>query len=139
MATISANFTVPTNTNAGGRLQGAGFGATPPGLNRGDALQIVVTWGGSGPPQTLNGYFVISPVQASNQTAPSPFVNAAGNYVCFLQITAAKSQNGQQYTFASSVLTVPSTAPAGQYELTAVIDSNGVQWSEDPEFDTTGN
>jgi hypothetical protein len=86
----------------------------------------------------LTGYFVISPVTASSQAAPSPFLNGS-NYVCFLPLSASKPANGQRYTFSSSLLTVPNNAPSGQYELTVVIDSGGVQWSEDPEFDTTGN
>jgi hypothetical protein len=135
--TVSANFTVPASTNAGGRLQGAGFGATTPRLNGGDSLQVVVTWGGNNAPGQLTGYFVFSPAPSagSNQTAPSPFLNGS-NYVCYQSLTASKSGNGQQYTFSS--FTVPSGAPAGNYELTLVVDNAGVQWSEDPEFDTTG-
>lgn len=138
MATVSANFTVPANTGSGGRLQGAGFGASTPRMNHGDSLQVVVTWGGSNPPGSLTGYFVISPTSGSNQTAPSPFVNGS-NFVCFLPLTASKSLNGQQYTFTSTLLAIPSNATAGNYELTLVVESAGVQWSEDPEFDTTGN
>ena len=140
MATVSANFTVPANSNAGGRLQGAGFGATAPRLNGGDSLQIVVTWGGGSAPGTLTGYFIFSPAQSagSNQTAPSPFLNGT-NYLCYQSLTATKSNSGQQYTFAHTNLTVPAGATAGSYELTLVVDNNGVQWSEDPEFDTTGD
>jgi hypothetical protein len=138
--TVSANFTVPANTSAGGRLQGAGFGATTPRLNGGDSLQVVVTWGGNNPPGQLTGYFVFSPAPSagSNQSAPSPFLSGT-NYLCFQSLAATKSNAGQQYTFTHTNFTVPSSAPAGNYELTLVVDNGaGQQWSEDPEFDTTG-
>jgi hypothetical protein len=137
MATVSANFTVPTNTPNGGRLQGAGFGATTPRMNRGDVLTVVVSWAGNNPPGSLTSYLIISPVTGSSQTAPSPFLNGS-NYLCFLPLTANQAVNGQQYTFSSPQLTIPATATAGSYELTLVVDNMGVQWSEDPEFDTTG-
>jgi hypothetical protein len=137
MATVSANFTVPANTANGGRLQGGGFNTTPR-MNGGDTLQIVVTWAGSNPPHHLTGYFVISPVQsASNQIAPSPFKDGS-NYLCYKSLRADKG-TGQQYTFSTSSFTIPTGAPAGQYELTLVVEDGSVQWSEDPEFDTTGN
>jgi hypothetical protein len=137
MATVTANFTVPANTPNGGRLQGAGFGATAPRMNRGDVLNISVNWAGSNTPGSLTAYLIISPVQTSNQTAPSPFVNN-GNYVCFLALSGNKAANGSQYSFSSQLLTIPSNAVAGQYELTLVVENEGTQWSEDPEFDTTG-
>ena len=138
--TVKCNFTIPANTNAGSRLQGAGFGATAPRLNGGDSLQIVVTWAGNNPPNSLNGYFIFSPaISASNQSAPSPFLNGT-NYLCFQEQVANKSAQGQQYTFAS--FTVPTGAPAGNYELTVVVEdaraTPSTQWSEDPEFDTSG-
>ena len=138
--TVTCNLAIPANTNAGGRLQGAGFGATTPRLNGGDSLQIVVTWGGNNPPTSLNGYFIISPVQGTNQSAPSPFKNGS-NYLCFQEQVANKSGNGQQYSFQP--FTVPTGAAAGSYELTIVVENATIpppsqQWSEDPEFDTTG-
>jgi hypothetical protein len=138
-STVTCNFTIPAS---GSRLQGAGFGATTPRLNNGDSLQIVVTWAGSNPPNSLNGYFVFSPAPdaGANQTAPSPFLNG-NNYLCFQEQVANKSASGQQYTFTS--FAVPTDASAGNYELTLVVEdaraTPSTQWSEDPEFDTPGD
>jgi hypothetical protein len=138
--TVTCNLTVPSNTSAGGRLQGAGFGAVTPRLNGGDSLQVVVTWGGSNPPSSLNGYFIFSPAAGATQTAPSPFLNGT-NYLCFQEQVANKSATGQQYSFTA--FTVPTGAAAGNYEVTIVVENAttppSVQWSEDPEFDTTGD
>ena len=142
MATYTCNLAIPANTNAGGRLQGAGFGAVAPRLNGGDRLAVVVTWAGSNPPDSVNGYFICAPTQSAggNQSAPSPFMNG-NNYVCYTRLLAKKSASGQQYAFGS--FTVSTGAPAGAYELTIVIEDTrttpSAQWSEDPEFDTTGD
>lgn len=138
MVTVTCNLTISANSNKGGRLEGNGFGAVTPRLNGGDRLQVVVTWGGNNPPNELNGYFMCSPAgDATNQSAPSPFLNG-GNYVCFQKLVA--HAQGQQYTFGS--FTVPTGAVAGSYELTIVVEdartTPSTQWSEDPEFDTTG-
>lgn len=137
MATVTANFTVPANTPNGGRLQGAGFGATAPRMNRGDDMKISVTWSGGNAPGSLTAYLIISPVTSSNQTAPSPFVNGT-NYVCFLALSGNQDASGPKFSFSSQLLKIPSDATAGSYELTIVVENGGVQWSEDPEFDTTG-
>ena len=100
-----------------------------------------MTWGGNNPPNSLNGYFVFSPAPdaGSNQAAPSPFLNGS-NYLCFQEQVANKSASGQQYTFTSFM--VPTGAAAGNYELTVVVEdaraTPSTQWSEDPEFDTSG-
>ncbi len=140
--TVKCNFAIPANTNAGSRLQGAGFGSATPRLNDGDSLQVVVTWGGPNPPNSLNGYFIFSPAAdaAGNQSAPSPFLNGR-NFLCFQEQVANKSASGQQYTFTA--FTVPAGAVAGNYEMTMVVEdatnTPSTQWSEDPEFDTTGD
>jgi|SoiMethySBSTD1v2_1073268.scaffolds.fasta_scaffold01519_15 hypothetical protein len=141
--TFQCNLVVPANTASGGRLEGLGFGnpATPPRLNGGDRVEVVVTWAGPNPPDSVNGYFICAPTQnaGSNQAAPSPFKNG-NNYVCFTKLVAKKGTSGQQYAFGS--FTVSTGAPAGSYELTVVVEdartTPSAQWSEDPEFDTTG-
>ena len=133
--TISANFTIPASaTTIGGRLEGAGFGAATPRLDGGDSIQVVVTWGGNNAPSQLTAYLIFSPAQGASQTGPSPFMNGS-NYLCYTSQTA--SANGQRFTFPS--FTIPQGTAAGNYELTIVVDNSGMQWSEDPEFDTTGN
>ncbi len=140
--TFQCNLVVPANAAGGGRLEGTGFGnpSTPPRLNGGDRVEVVVTWAGPNPPDSVNGYFICAPTQGSNQTAPSPFKNG-NNYVCFTRLLAKQAATGgQQYPFGS--FTVSTGAAAGSYELTVVIEdartTPSVQWSEDPEFDTTG-
>ena len=89
-------------------------------LNGGDSLQVVVTWGGNNPPNSLNGYFIFSPAEgAENTQGPSPFFNGS-NYLCFQEQVANKSASGQQYTFTP--FTVPTGSAAGNYELTVVVE-----------------
>ena len=138
-STVTCNFSIPANANNGSRLQGAGFGSANR-LNGGDSLQVVVTWGGNNPPNSLNGYFIFSPAEdAGNNQGPSPFFNGS-NYLCFQEQVANKSASGQQYTFTP--FTVPTGTAAGNYELTVVVEdaraTPSTQWSEDPEFDTSG-
>jgi hypothetical protein len=138
-STVTCNFAIPANANTGSRLQGAGFGVANQ-LNGGDSLQVVVTWGGNNPPNSLNGYFIFSPAEgAGSSQGPSPFFNGS-NYLCFQEQVANKSASGQQYAFTP--FTVPTGSAAGNYELTVVVEdaraTPSTQWSEDPEFDTTG-
>ena len=138
-STVTCNFAIPANANNGSRLQGAGFG-TANRLNGGDSLQVVVTWGGNNPPNSINGYFIFSPAEsAGNSQGPSPFFNGS-NYLCFQEQVASKSASGQQYAFTP--FTVPAGTAAGSYEPTVVVEdaraTPSTQWSEDPEFDTTG-
>ena len=139
-STVTCNFAIPANANNGSRLQGAGFGVANQ-LNGGDSLQVVVTWGGNNPPNSLNGYFIFSPAAgAGNSQGPSPFFNGS-NYLCFQEQVANKHASGQQYAFTP--FTLPTGSAAGNYELTVVVEdaraTPSTQWSEDPEFDTTGN
>jgi hypothetical protein len=145
MAILPCNFIIPGGTNnKGGRLQGTGFGGnTPPTLNPSDSLTITVQWGGSpqSAPSSLTGHLVFSPA-ASNQTAPSPFLDGVANYMCYQQYTVGQDAGNGPVTFTFPNLVYGGNVAAGSFELTFVAEQNtnttaAIQWSEDPEFDTS--
>jgi hypothetical protein len=133
--TNQCNFTIPANSNNGGRLTGDGFNGVPT-LQNGDTLQVIVRWAGNNPPQQINGYTMITPSGGSSESSPSPFLTS-GNFVCYLANTIGKDANTPSYTFPP--LTYNGGEP-GSYELTFVAEvtsgSTTMQWSEDPEFET---
>ena len=139
MATYTCAFQVPAaNSTSGSKLIGGFPGSTAPTLAKDDQLQVTVKFlGNQSIPSSLNGYMIISPYQgATNQTTPSPFLNGS-NPLCFKSQSGVTGDSTNTFTFAALTY---NGGYAGQYELTFVAENpaNGVQWSEDPEFDTTG-
>jgi len=127
------NYTI--SSADGARLTGAGFGSTVPTLTSGESLSVVVQWSPQSPPATLKGYMIISPAaNVPNQTVPSPFVQSNGQPLCYKSWTVSRQNNA--YTFGGLTY---AGGKAGKYEMTFVAEhpTQGTQWSEDPEFDTS--
>jgi hypothetical protein len=140
MANFNCNFTIPAGGN-GGELQGQGLGGNPPLMNAMDTLTVVVKWAGNPntAPSALTGYYVFSPA-AANQTAPSPFLQD-GNYLCFKVASANLEAGSNPPTYTFQGLVYGGLYP-GNYELTFVAEAYTstpacIQWSKDPEFDTS--
>lgn len=143
---------------AGGRLTPAAALWTPggnatPSLNGnsstaiGDQLQAKVTFGTANnaalPSGNVTAVFTFTPANdaQSNQAGASPFLSG-GTFVCSQscqgQLQQGANSNQAVYVFGSTP--VYNGGLPGSYELTIVnTDSSTppVQWSTDPEFDTS--
>lgn len=139
MSNVTCTFTV-ADTAIGGKLTG-GFADGVNVLQANDNLIVIVNYpaGGATIPANLGGVFVFTPSPAaSNQTTPSPFLNAtSSNYVCLQsQVGTRSGPAGGYYTYTFPPVQYLG-AQVGAYELTFVAIDGTRQWSEDPEFDTS--
>ena len=144
MADLTCRFIIPGGTNSkGGQLQGPGLGpGGPPNMGNRGTLTVVVQWGGTpqSAPPSLMGHHIFSAADP-NQVDPSPFLDGA-NYVCYKPVSAPAANPGNgpvTYTFPTFTY---NGQVGGRYELTFVAEMNAntpnvMQWSEDPEFDTS--
>jgi hypothetical protein len=143
MATYTCSYVIP-GAGRGGRLTGNGLGSSAPQMVARDVLQVSLQWAGSpsSAPDTLTGYFVISPSQGAPpaQASPSPFKDGS-NYRCLLTQVAnrASGQGGVTYNFPGLIYF---GGLPGNYELTFIAETGTgtltpTQWSADPEFDTS--
>lgn len=141
MANVTCSF-VCAGGARGGKLTGPGFpGGGTPVLNPGDTLTVTVQWAGANPPPAMNGYAIFTRANGSTQNAPSPFKSSSG-YICLDPQGGQRSAGGPTtFSFADPSWQVQAGL-GGNYELTFVAEINTgtpsvVQWSADPEFDTT--
>ena len=140
------NFSIPeASTTTGGKLTGGFDNGRAPVLQSGDSIVISVAFpAASGAPATLTGttVFTESQLALTNQTTATPFVRggANGNFLCLSTQQARGSVVGNTTVYAFPPMVYGGGLP-GSYEVTFVATNNGasppVQWSEDPEFDTS--
>jgi hypothetical protein len=137
---LQCNFTIAANSR-GGKCTGGFVGNSALGSN--DYIAVTVTYTGLGqnqPAPAMEATFVVSAAPGvQGQQAPSPFTQAndtTSPYLCAWSSspTSTSTQPGKAiYQFQTP--NYPGSAQ-GSYELTAVFTVGGIQYSEDPEFDT---
>lgn len=140
------NFSIPAGSTAtGGKLDGGFDNGRAPVLQNGDSIAITVAYpAASGSPLTLAGttVFTESQLALTNQTTATPFVRggANGNFLCLSSQEATGAVLGDITVYAFPPMVYGGGLP-GSYEVTFVASNNAasppVQWSEDPEFDTS--
>jgi hypothetical protein len=138
------NFSIPAGSTAtGGKLTGGFDAGRSPVLQNGDSVVVSVVYpdSTSAPPLlTATIVFTESQLALTNQTTATPFVMASNNFLCLAtqQAEGVVAGNTTVYTFPALLY---SGGLPGSYELTFVASNNyaetPVQWSEDPEFDTS--
>ena len=138
MANVACTFYI-TESAIGGKLTGGFVNGSV--LNSGDNLVVSVVYPTQGAsPQTLTGVFVFTaaPAASSNQATPSPFVvGSSNNFVCVTSVPSAAGVTGTNaVTYNFPAVPYAGGSP-GSYELTFVAIDGDLQWSEDPEFDTS--
>jgi len=138
------------NASIGGKLTG-GFvdrqGVAlpfPPVLRSGDRIVVTINYPAvATPPAQLSGTFVFSAApSATAQATATPFVREDGNFVCLTTGTSGPLSIGGVTTYTFTSPAHPGGGPQAAYELTFVAADNTnpaqpIQWSEDPEFDTS--
>ena len=132
-------FTIPGGS-MGGRLSGGFPNNVPPTLQKDDSIVVSVTCDVSVAPNGLTGVFIYTAAgdAPSNQSTPSPFVTGANrNFVCIETCPGTVSGDSGSVTFTFPAWGYGGGQP-GSYELTFVAwnQTTGLQWSEDPEFET---
>jgi hypothetical protein len=138
-------FSIPEgSTTTGGKLTG-GFNGGGPDLQSEDTIVVSVVYpASSGAPGTLTGttVFTESPLALTTQTTATPFVRggANGNFLCLATQTAPGVVSGNTTVYTFPPMVYYGGLP-GDYELTFIATNHAVsppvQWSEDPEFDTS--
>jgi hypothetical protein len=141
----SCIFSIPEGSlTTGGQLTG-GFAGGGPDLQNGDSIVVSVVYpAATGAPSTLTGttVFTESPLAPTTQTSATPFVRggANGNFLCLATQQAQGTVSGNTTVYAFPPMLYGGGVP-GSYELTFIASNNTVsppvQWSEDPEFDTS--